>query len=94
MGHRNLEELLGAVGSPVDFLRNQQVGPNVYPGVKAEYSNWRNGQSAWPKTGALRSVLPHGRDLGGRAGNHESLSRPAPNSFKDFASTGPSSSRR
>ncbi len=59
MGHRNLEELLGAVGSPVDFLRNQQVGPNVYPGVPAEYSNWRNEQRAWAETAVLFNQSYH-----------------------------------
>jgi len=47
---RNLEELLAAVRSPVDLLRNSQAGPNVYPGVRAEYTNWIDEQRAWQKT--------------------------------------------
>jgi len=39
VAHQNLEELLHSVASPVDLLRNAQVGPNVYPGVPAEYTN-------------------------------------------------------
>ena len=50
MSHRSLEELLGAAESPVDLLRNAQAGPNVYPGVPAEYSNWRDEQQAWQQT--------------------------------------------
>ena len=37
MAEKNLQELLGTVQSPVELLRNAQVGPNVYPGVPAEY---------------------------------------------------------
>jgi hypothetical protein len=39
---QSLESTLGGVGNIVDFLRNQQVGPNVYPGVPGEFSNWRD----------------------------------------------------
>ena len=44
---QSLESVLSGAGDLVHFLRNQQVGPNVYPGVPAEYSNWRNEQRAW-----------------------------------------------
>lgn len=47
MTARNLEELLQSKGNIVEFLRNQQTGPNVYPGVPAEYTNWRDEQWAW-----------------------------------------------
>jgi len=47
MTARNLEELLQSKGNVVEFLRNQQTGPNVYPGVPAEYTNWRDEQWAW-----------------------------------------------
>ena len=63
MGHRNLEELLGAVGSPVDLLRNAQVGPNVYPGVPAEYTNWRDEQIAWQETCVLYNQTYHMAEL-------------------------------
>jgi hypothetical protein len=32
----SLESLLNGAGNIVEFLRNQQAGPNVYPGVPAE----------------------------------------------------------
>ena len=33
---KTLQQLLDEKGDIVEFLRNQQVGPNVYPGVPAE----------------------------------------------------------
>ncbi len=57
-----LQQKLDSVGNVVDFLRNQQAGPNLYPGVPAEYSNWRNEQRAWAEERrAVQPELPHGR---------------------------------
>ncbi|MBD3729634.1 MAG: aminomethyl transferase family protein [Sphingomonadales bacterium] len=50
---QTLQQKLDAAGDLVHFLRNQQVGPNVYPGVPAEFSNWRSEQNAW----ATKAVL-------------------------------------
>ena len=63
MGHRSLEELLGTVASPVELLRNAQVGPNVYPGVPAEFTNWRDEQQAWQRTCVLFNQSFHMNDL-------------------------------
>ena len=63
MGHRSLEELLESVGSPVELLRNAQVGPNVYPGVPAEYTNWRDEQIAWQQTCVLYNQTYHMAEL-------------------------------
>ena len=49
--------------SPVAFLRNQQTGPNVYPGVPAEFTNWRDEQSAWQQTCVLFNQSYHMADL-------------------------------
>ena len=38
MSPRSLEDLLRSTERPVDLLRNSQAGPNVYPGVPAEYT--------------------------------------------------------
>src|SRR3546814_19497939 len=54
-----LQQKLDAQADVVDFLRNQQVGPNVYPGVPAEYSNWRNEQRAWAKRAVLFNQSYH-----------------------------------
>ena len=56
---KNLQEVLDGAGNVIDFLRNQQAGPNVYPGVPAEYSNWRNEQRAWAKTAVLFNQSYH-----------------------------------
>ncbi len=63
MSHRSLEDLLQAVGSPVELLRNAQTGPNVYPGVPAEFTNWRDEQQAWQNTCALFNLSYHMADL-------------------------------
>ena len=63
MADRNLQELLDTVESPVDLLRNQQTGPNVYPGVPAEYTNWRDEQQAWQQTCVLFNQSYHMAEL-------------------------------
>ena len=59
MSEQTLQQKLDAQADVVDFLRNQQVGPNVYPGVPAEYSNWRNEQRAWAKSAVLFNQSYH-----------------------------------
>jgi glycine cleavage system aminomethyltransferase T len=63
MADRNLQELLGTVKSPVELLRNAQVGPNVYPGVPAEFTNWRDEQQAWQQTCVLYNQSFHMAEL-------------------------------
>ena len=60
---QSLEELLQAVGSPVELARNSQIGPYVYPAVAAEFSNWRDEQVAWRETAALFDQSHHMTDL-------------------------------
>ena len=59
----SLEQLLQASGNIVELLRNQQTGPNAYPGVPAEYSNWRDEQWAWQHTAVLYNQSYHMVDL-------------------------------
>ena len=63
MSHRSLEDLLGGSGGPVELLRNSQAGPNVYPGVPAEFTNWRDEQTAWQQTCVLFNQSYHMSDL-------------------------------
>ena len=63
MAGQNLEELLSTVESPVELLRNAQVGPNVYPGVPAEFTNWRDEQRAWQQTCVLYNQSFHMAEL-------------------------------
>lgn len=81
----NLEAKLQGQANIVDFLRNQQVGPNAYPGVPAEFSNWRDEQRAWAETAVLFNQSYHMVDLlvtGPDA--FDMLAYLAPNSFKGF----------
>jgi len=59
----SLESLLQSAGDIVELLRNQQTGPNAYPGVPAEYSNWRDEQWAWQHTCVLYNQSYHMVDL-------------------------------
>jgi syringate O-demethylase len=60
---RSLEELLASVESPVELLRNAQVGANVFPGVPPEFTNWRDEQRAWQETCILFDQSFHMNDL-------------------------------
>jgi syringate O-demethylase len=60
---KSLGTVLKEHGDIVHFLRNQQTGPNAYPGVPAEYSNWRDEQMAWARTCVLFNQSYHMVDL-------------------------------
>jgi glycine cleavage system aminomethyltransferase T len=45
------------------MLRNSQAGPNPYPGVKPEYSNWRDEMMAWQDTAVLFNQSYHMAEL-------------------------------
>ncbi len=86
MTHRNLEELLRSVPSTVAMLRNAQVGPNVYPGVPAEYTNWRDEQWAWQHTCVLFNQSYHMAELAVEGPDAMTLlSRLGVNTFGNFA---------
>ena len=63
MSYRNLEEALQAAGSPVQMLRNSQIGPYAFPVVRSEFTNWRDEQRAWKETCALFDQSHHMTDL-------------------------------
>jgi vanillate/3-O-methylgallate O-demethylase len=86
MSQRSLEELLGSVPSTVDMLRNAQVGPNVYPGVPAEYTNWPDEQWAWQNTCVLFNQSYHMAELAVEGPDAVALlSRLGVNTFENFA---------
>jgi hypothetical protein len=60
---QSLEGLLGSSADIVQLFRNQQTGPNVYPGVPAEFTNWRDEQRAWQQTCVLFNQSYHMADL-------------------------------
>jgi syringate O-demethylase len=85
MGHQNLEQLLSTVASPVELLRNAQAGPNVYPGVPPEYSNWRDEQQAWQESCVLFNQTYHMAELAVEGpGAQDLLSGLGVNSFATF----------
>jgi glycine cleavage system aminomethyltransferase T len=85
MTAKNLEQLLQTVARPVELLRNQQSGPNVYPGVPAEYTNWRDEQRAWQQTCVLFNQSYHMADLAVEGPDaFKLLSGLSMNSFKNF----------
>ena len=90
---QSLESLLNGVDSVVDLLRNQQGGPNVYPGVPAEYTNWRDEQRAWAMSCVLFNQSYHMAELMVEGPDAlEFLNGLGINSFKGFLPTRPSSS--
>ena len=63
MSQRSLQDVLDAAGDAVEMLRNSQAGPNVYPGVPPEFTNWRDEQRAWQETCVLFNQSFHMADL-------------------------------
>ena len=86
MSQRSLEQLLRSVPSTVAMLRNAQVGPNVYPGVPAEYTNWRDEQWAWQHTCVLYNQSYHMAELAVEGPDAITLlTRLGVNTFTNFA---------
>jgi len=59
----NLESLLARTKGIAHYLYNMQTGPNVYPGVPPEYTNWRDEQKAWQQTCVLFNQSYHMAEL-------------------------------
>ena len=86
MSRRSLEDLLQSAGGTVELLRNSQAGPNVYPGVPSEFTNWRDEQQAWQQTCVLFNLSYHMADLAVEGPDAlKLLSGLAVNSFEGFA---------
>ena len=84
MSHTSLEDILKQKGA-IDLLRNSQAGPNAYPGVPPEYSNWRDETLAWQRTAVLFNQSYHMADLYVEGPDaFKMLSYLAFNSFKNF----------
>jgi syringate O-demethylase len=86
MADNNLESVLAKSGGIARFLYNQQTGPNVYPGVPAEYTSWRDEQKAWQKTCVLFNQSYHMVELQVEGPDAQKLlSRLAINTFTNSA---------
>ena len=59
----NLEDAIRAAKSPVNMLRNSQIGPYAFPVVPSEFTNWRDEQRSWRETCALFDQSHHMTDL-------------------------------
>jgi vanillate/3-O-methylgallate O-demethylase len=62
MTTQSLAEAIAAAGSPVEYLRNAQSRPTVFP-VTPEFSNWRSEQHSWRDSCALLDQSHHMTDL-------------------------------
>ena len=63
MSYQNLQEALDSARSPVEMLRNSQIGPYAFPVVPSEFTNWRDEQRSWRETCALLDQSHHMTDL-------------------------------
>ena len=63
MSVKNLEERMKAAGGALKLLRDSQTGPNPYPVVKPEYTNWRDEQAAWQNAAIIFNQSYHMTDL-------------------------------
>jgi vanillate/3-O-methylgallate O-demethylase len=63
MNHQSLEDVIQSAGSPVQLLRNSQIGPYAFPVVPLEFTNWRDEQRSWRETCALFDQSHHMTDL-------------------------------
>jgi glycine cleavage system aminomethyltransferase T len=85
MGQQSLEDALKTAASPVELLRNSQIGPYAFPVVPSEFTNWRDEQRSWRETCALFDQSHHMTDLCIEGPDAlELLSDLAVNSFKTF----------
>ena len=56
---RSLQQVMDAAGGPVSLLRNGGLGPYVFPGIPAEFTNWRDEMRAWKHHVALLEQSYH-----------------------------------
>jgi glycine cleavage system aminomethyltransferase T len=82
---QSLEDLLATAENPAELLRNSPAGPNVYPVVPPEFTNWRDEQRAWQTTCVLFNLSYHMNDLAVEGPDALNLlSHLAVNSFDGF----------
>lgn len=89
MERQSLEQLMASVESPVDMMRDAPVNaasyPITYPGVPAEFTNWRDEQRSWREGCAFFDLSYHMTDvLIEGPDSLDLLSRVGVNSFANF----------
>lgn len=60
---KTLEDLIREAGGPVNLLRNNQLGPYVFPGIPPEFTNWRDEERSWKEGVALLELSYHMTEL-------------------------------
>ena len=55
----SLSDVMKNHKTPVEMLRNSQIGMYVYPVVTPEFRNWRLEQEAWRHTAVLFDQSHH-----------------------------------
>jgi len=63
MSQNSLADVLKGAPSPVELLRNSQIGPYAFPVVRHEFTNWRDEQRSWRESCALFDQSHHMTDL-------------------------------
>ncbi|MCX6501466.1 MAG: aminomethyl transferase family protein [Microbacterium sp.] len=58
-----LESLIQTAGGPVPLLRSSALGPYVFPGIPAEFTNWRDEVRSWKDSVALLEQSYHMTEL-------------------------------
>jgi glycine cleavage system aminomethyltransferase T len=82
---KTLQDRIDSADDIVEMLRNARVGPNVYPGVPPEFTNWRDEQWAWQNTCVLFDLSYHMVDLALEGPDAlDLLTRVGFNSFEGF----------
>ena len=59
MVYRSLQDILQHEGSILPTLRHSKAGMYLYPGVAAEFTNWRDEQRAWRESAVLFDQSHH-----------------------------------
>ncbi len=59
----SLEEAIEKAGGPINLLRTSNMGPHPFPGIPAEFTNWRDEQRAWRGSVALLELSYHMTEL-------------------------------
>jgi len=82
---KTLQQLIDSNPSALHMLRNARPGPNVYPGVPPEFTNWRDEQAAWQNSCVMFDLSYHMVDLTLRGPDAlKLLTYLGPNSFEGF----------
>ena len=82
---KSLQASIEAAGSPVELMRSSPHGRFTFPGIQAEFTNWRDEARSWKENVALLELSYHMSELHLRGADVlEFLSQFAANKFDPF----------